>query len=93
MEVYAIEDLRLRQTKGVICSAEQGMKVKIIEPRFKQKDGSVFPRRRKLVKKMIMESIVKSLSSLFSSESPKCQIPGTINDVIKGSDVFTINDQ
>ena len=80
-EVYAIEDLRLRETKGVICSAEQGMKVKITEPRSKQKDGSVFPRRRKLVKKMILESIVKSLSSVFlSSGSPKCLIPGTIND-------------
>ncbi|XWS29582.1 hypothetical protein CRYUN_Cryun24cG0041300 [Craigia yunnanensis] len=65
VKVYSIEALRLREPKvGVIFSAEQGMKMKIIEPRFKQKDGSVFPRRRKLVKKMIMESIVKSLSSL-----------------------------
>ncbi|XVE60251.1 hypothetical protein DITRI_Ditri05aG0113800 [Diplodiscus trichospermus] len=97
VKVYSIEALRMREPKvGLMFSAEQGIKkVKIIEPRFKQKEGSVFPRRRKLVKKMILESIVKSVSSLLSLKkgSPKCQIPGTINDVIKGSDVFAINDQ
>ncbi|XVE60245.1 hypothetical protein DITRI_Ditri05aG0113100 [Diplodiscus trichospermus] len=97
VKVYSIEALRMREPKvGLMFSAEQGMKkVEIIEPRFRQKEGSVFPKRRKLVKKMILESIVKSASSILYLKwvTKMSDSRYNINDVIKGSDVFTINNQ
>ncbi|EOY16478.1 Uncharacterized protein TCM_035251 [Theobroma cacao] len=58
----------LREPKVEVNSAGQGMKLKMMaEPRFKQKNGSVFPTKRKLVKKMMLEYLVKSLSSPFLS--------------------------
>lgn len=37
------------------------------EPRFRQKKGSVFPGKRKLVKKLAFESMVRTVSHVFSS--------------------------
>ncbi|EEF42071.1 conserved hypothetical protein [Ricinus communis] len=36
----------------------------------KSKNGSVFPKKRKLVKRMISDSFVQFLASLFSSSHP-----------------------
>ena len=40
------------------------------ETRFKARNGSVFPKKKKLVKKMMLDSMVKFFSSLSSSSKP-----------------------
>ena len=40
------------------------------DARFKAKNGSVFPKKKKLVKKMMLDSMVKFFSSLSSSSKP-----------------------
>uniref|UniRef100_A0A2P2NVG8 Uncharacterized protein n=1 Tax=Rhizophora mucronata TaxID=61149 RepID=A0A2P2NVG8_RHIMU len=49
------------------------------QPRFKPKAGSVFPKKRKLVKTMVLESLVQSIvslcSSCFASSSESSNLP------------------
>ena len=70
VQIYSMEVLS--KPEGGVISAEEQMKKKpgkamTTEPRFKQKNGSVFPKKRKLVKTMMLEYVVKCLSSLFVS--------------------------
>lgn len=75
--VFPKEEIRWQDLEG-----EEDMGVKVnpnpVEPKmglmfkaemkFKHKDGSLFPKKRKLVKRMMMESIVRCLYlSLFHS--------------------------
>ncbi|KDP32883.1 hypothetical protein JCGZ_12175 [Jatropha curcas] len=43
------------------------MEMMRIEPFVKSKNGSVFPKKRKLVKSMVFASLIQSLASLCSS--------------------------
>uniref|UniRef100_A0A199U9D8 Uncharacterized protein n=1 Tax=Manihot esculenta TaxID=3983 RepID=A0A199U9D8_MANES len=48
---------------------------------FKSKNGSVFPKKRRLVKRMIFDLLLQSLTSCFSSSSGAAHQPSCLRCV------------
>ncbi|KAJ0025977.1 hypothetical protein Pint_08070 [Pistacia integerrima] len=48
------------------------------KPRFQSKRGSVFPEKKRLVKKLMFDKIVKSIASLFASRRCSSKATGDV---------------
>ncbi|XVF64459.1 hypothetical protein PTKIN_Ptkin09bG0171600 [Pterospermum kingtungense] len=66
MGVKVIPDEVQRKTAGLVVDpAAQQVPYVNTDPRFNRKDGSLFPKKKRSVKKMMVESLINSFSTLY----------------------------